>query len=55
MSSQNMLGPEDAEDQETKADILEEARTCGVVEQVRDSLLGELVANLCHLLVLYVC
>lgn len=31
---QNMLGPEDADDEEMKAEILEEARTCGYVEQV---------------------
>lgn len=30
-----MLGPEDAEDEDIKAEILQEASTCGAVEQVR--------------------
>lgn len=30
----NMLSPEDAEDEETKAEIMEESATCGTIEQV---------------------
>lgn len=30
-----MLGPDDVDDEEIKADILEEAKTCGKVEQVQ--------------------